>query len=259
MNAEAAVDAGHDVVAADEVGIPPDALRDELRMLDVVGLAFDDARYQHFGFRHLDRFEHGPLMGMAGVRRLELNRMRLRLPQDVDDVLKRHVAVVGTGIVAPAQMHPDLSGRNVHERPVERLDVQFHPIAKTGEVEVLELRVAPHRQVGAVHLQRHAGGGDRLVLVPHRLGNREHVVLVGPVILVAEEERGHSGRRRRQERARRAVCLHGGLQPLGILARRLHVSHADRRIARGPSSPGRPRYPGTRSCCPCRQTRSAGP
>src|SRR5207247_3632242 len=72
MNAEAAVDAGHDVVAADEVCIPLDALRNELRMLDVVGLTLDDAWYQHFAFRHLDRFEHGPLMGVARVRRLEL-------------------------------------------------------------------------------------------------------------------------------------------------------------------------------------------
>src|SRR5207245_6206696 len=141
MNAEAAVDAGHDVVAADEPGIPLDALRDELRMLDVVGLAFDDARYQHFAFRHLDRFEHGPLMGVARVRRLELDRMRLRLPHDINDVLKRHVAVVRTGIVAPAQMHPDLSSRNVHERAVECLAVAFHPLAKTGALEVLKLRV----------------------------------------------------------------------------------------------------------------------
>src|SRR5438094_8899923 len=102
MNAEAAVDAGHDVVTADEMRIPLDTLCDELRMLDVGGLAFDDAWYQHFAFRHLDRFKHGPLMGVARVRRLELNRMRLRLPHDINDVLKRHVAVVRTGIVAPA-------------------------------------------------------------------------------------------------------------------------------------------------------------
>src|SRR6266567_9509210 len=109
MNAEAAVDAGHDVVTADEVRVSLDALRDELRMLDVVGLAFDDAWYQHFAFRHLDRFKHGPLMGVTRVRRLELNRIRFRLPYNVHDVLKRHVAVVGTGIVAPAQVHPDPS------------------------------------------------------------------------------------------------------------------------------------------------------
>src|SRR5437016_12530833 len=67
MNAEAAVDAGHDVVAADEPGIPLDALRDELRMLDVVGLAFDDARYQHLALRHLDGFEQRPLVRVARV------------------------------------------------------------------------------------------------------------------------------------------------------------------------------------------------
>jgi hypothetical protein len=90
-------------------------------------------------------------------------------------------------------MHPDLSSRNVHERAVECLDVQFHALAKTGDVKVFELRVPSHRQVGAVDLQRHTGGGDRLVLVAHRLGNREDVVLMRPVIFVAEEEGGHSG------------------------------------------------------------------
>src|SRR6185295_19797653 len=104
MNAEAAVDAGHDVVAADELRIPLNALRDEIRMLDVVGLAFDDTRYQYLAVRHLDRLEHGPLVRVARVRRLELNRMRLGLPHDVDDVLQRHVVMVRTGIVAPAQM-----------------------------------------------------------------------------------------------------------------------------------------------------------
>src|SRR5438034_11240435 len=105
MNAEAAVDAGHDVVAADEVRIPLDALRDELRMLDVVGLAFDDARYQHFAFRHLHRFEDGPLMCVARIGRLELNRVRLGLPQTINEVLERHAVMVRTGIVAPAQSY----------------------------------------------------------------------------------------------------------------------------------------------------------
>ena len=162
-------------------------------MLDVVRLAFDDAGYQDFAVGHLDRLEHDPLVAVARVRRLELDRVRLRLPHHVDDVLERHVVVMRTGIIAPAEMHPDLLGRNVHERPVERFDIQLHALPKTGEVEVSELRVASHREVGTVDLQRHAGGGDRLVLVPHRLGNREHVVLVGLVVLVAEEERGHAG------------------------------------------------------------------
>ena len=90
-------------------------------------------------------------------------------------------------------MHPDVPGRNVHERPVERLDVQLHALAKASEVEVLELCMASHRQIRAVDLQRDAGGGDRLVLVAHGLGDREDVVLVRPVVLVAEEEGGHTG------------------------------------------------------------------
>src|SRR5205814_6987031 len=119
VNAEAAVDTGHDVVAADEPRIPLDALRDELGMLDVVGLAFDHARYQHLALRHFDRLEHHPLVAVARVRRLELDGVRLGLPHDVDDLLERHVVMVRTGIVAPAQVHPDLPGRNVHERSIE--------------------------------------------------------------------------------------------------------------------------------------------
>src|SRR6202040_1774936 len=64
VNAEAAVDAGHHVVPADELRVPLDALRDELRMLDVVGLAFDHAGYQNFAFGHLDRLEHDPLVAV---------------------------------------------------------------------------------------------------------------------------------------------------------------------------------------------------
>src|SRR5262245_60806893 len=43
VDREAAVDAGHDAIATDEVRIAADALRDELGMLDVVRLALDDA------------------------------------------------------------------------------------------------------------------------------------------------------------------------------------------------------------------------
>src|SRR6266511_539638 len=68
-------------------------------------------------------------------------RVRLRLPHEVDDVLKRHVPMVRTGIVAPAQMHADVSGGNVHQRPVERFDIQLQALSKTGEVEVSELSV----------------------------------------------------------------------------------------------------------------------
>ncbi len=202
-------------------------------MLDVARLAFDHARYQHFAFGHLDRLEHDPLVAVPGIRRLELDRVRLRLPHHVDDVLERNVVVVRPRIVAPAQVHADLLRGNVHERPVERFDVQLHALAKAGEVEISELRVPPHREVRAVDLQRDARGGDGLVLVPHRLGDREDVLFVRPVVVVLEEERGHARRGRGQKTAGRAVCFQRGLQPLGVDARRFHVAHADRPVASG--------------------------
>src|SRR5207244_165418 len=73
VNAEPAVDARADVLAADELRISLDALRDELRMLDVVRLAFDDAGYQHFAVGHLDRLEHDPLVAVVRMRRSELD------------------------------------------------------------------------------------------------------------------------------------------------------------------------------------------
>ena len=58
------------------------------------------------------------------------------------------------------------------------------------------LDVPAHGQVGAVDLQHEAGAGHRLVLVTHRLGDREQVLLVAAVVLVAEEERDDAGRGR---------------------------------------------------------------
>src|SRR4051812_44466635 len=62
VDAESAVHGGHEVVATDEVGVSADALRDELRMLDVVRLALDDARNQDLPVGNLDLFEHRPLV-----------------------------------------------------------------------------------------------------------------------------------------------------------------------------------------------------
>src|SRR4029453_9418201 len=64
VNAEAAVDAGHHVVAADELRISLETLRDELGMLDVVGLALDDAGDQHLALRRLDGLEQCPILSV---------------------------------------------------------------------------------------------------------------------------------------------------------------------------------------------------
>ena len=88
-------------------------------------------------------------------------------------------------------------------RVVERLDVQLRLLAPLGNGQVGVLDVAAHAEVGAVDLQHDAGLRDRLVLLAHRIGDREEVRLLGRVVLVAEEQRHDAGRRGGEERLRR--------------------------------------------------------
>ena len=68
---EAAVGAGDDVLAADQLGEPHDALGDQLGMLDDVGGVADDAGDQHRALRQLDVLPHLPLVLVARVGPLE--------------------------------------------------------------------------------------------------------------------------------------------------------------------------------------------
>jgi hypothetical protein len=103
--------------------------------------------------------------------------------------------------------------------------VQRHPLAEFGQIEVGELDVPAHRQVGTVDLQVDAGGRDRLIFVAQPLGDREQIFLVAPVIFVAEKQRRDARRGRAHERR---PALRRRLQPHGVAARRLHVLDADR-------------------------------
>ena len=74
--AEAAIDAGDDALAADDVGIAPDALRHEARMLDEVGGRIDDAGDQDLVVGNVDRLEILPFMLVARIGALEAERLR---------------------------------------------------------------------------------------------------------------------------------------------------------------------------------------
>ena len=225
VDAEAAVDAGHDVVAADEVGVALDALRDELRVLDVVRLALDDAGDQHLAFGHLDLLEQRPLVRMARIGGLEQDRVRLGLPDDVDDVGERHVAVVRAGVVAPAQVHAHLLGGDVTSAWLSASMCSAIVSRNPARSSSANWRVAAHREVGAIDLQHDAGLGDRLVLVAHRLGDGEHVVLVAGVVVVAEEEwRRRPAKRRSRTGPPASAPAHGLLQGDHVEVGRLPAS-----------------------------------
>ena len=102
-------------------------------------------------------------------------------------------------VVAPAQMHAKLLGRDVLGGVVQRLDVQRDALAEFLEVEVGVLDVPAHAEIGAVELQHEAGFGDGLVFVAHRVGDGVDVGLEILVVVVAEEQRHHAGRGRAHE------------------------------------------------------------
>jgi hypothetical protein len=68
------------------------------------------------------------------------------------------------------------------------------------ERPALEQRVPAQAEVGRVDLQHEARGDDRLVLGPHRLGERLEIGRVGGVVVVRLEQGDHPGRRRVHER-----------------------------------------------------------
>ena len=174
-------------LAPEQVRVAADPLRDQLGMLDVGRLRLDHARAQNLVLGQRVRLEIRELVRVARVGALEQHGLRPGAPDDVGDVAEVDVAGVRARVVAPAQVHPQPLGRDVAQCVVERGDVQADALAEVVEREVRELHVAAHRQVRAIDLQRNSRVGDRLVLVPQALGEREHVLLVVGVVPVREE------------------------------------------------------------------------
>src|SRR5579885_87738 len=79
---------------------------------------------------------------------------------------------------------------------VERLDVQRRLLAEFLHRKVRELDMPAHREVGAVDLEQKPGAMDRVVLGPHRVGDRRKIRLVAAVVLVREKQGDDSGRSR---------------------------------------------------------------
>src|SRR5215831_188981 len=92
--AESTITAAHHVLASDELRVAADPLRDELRMLDEVGLRLDDAWNQNLSFGQLHGLEQLPFVRVAGICRLDRNRARTCAKHDVDDVCKCDVTVM---------------------------------------------------------------------------------------------------------------------------------------------------------------------
>lgn len=91
---------------------------------------------------------------------------------------------MGAGVVASAKVHPELLGGDIPRRANESSDVRADPLAEFLGGNVLQLDMAAHREVGAVHLQRDPGRGDGLVFVAQAFGGDDNIFLVAGMILV---------------------------------------------------------------------------
>src|SRR5262245_48047757 len=118
---------------------------------------------------------HLPFVAVAGVRAAKRQRLRPSFEHDVDDVLQRHVLVVGTLGRGPANVHAHALGRDLSDRVVERLDVGGDHLAEFFEAQMGEYHVAAERQVGTVELQHQAGVHDGAVFARHHVGERVEI------------------------------------------------------------------------------------
>ncbi len=119
--------------------------------------------------------------------------------------------------------------------------MQLRLLAPFRQRKVGVLDVPSHTEVGAIHLQRDAGVGDRLVLVTHGFCDGEKVGFLGGVVLVAEEQRYHARRCGRQKSIDASTPGLRCLEMRDIACRCRGIFDLDRRVAGrclAPRSPG---------------------
>ena len=111
---EAAIGAGDNVFAADDLRVAHDAVGDDLRMLDDIGGMTDDAGNEQLSVRQLDVLPHAPFVLVADVTRFDRIGTGIDAKHQVDDVVERNVGGVRTVPAAPADVEADAVCRAGH-------------------------------------------------------------------------------------------------------------------------------------------------
>ncbi len=173
-------------------------------MLDEVGRRIQDARDEQLALGQFHLLEQLPLVVVTWVASFERDGAWARAEHDVDDVLERNVEVVRALVVAPAQVHAQLLGRDAGHGVVQCLHLLANLAAELlrGKADVRS-DVAAHGQVRAVQLEDEASAHDGFVLRLHSVGQGRQVGLVGGVVSVLQKVRDDTGRCRRHEGIRR--------------------------------------------------------
>ena len=164
-------------------------------MLDQIGRLGDRARDEQRAFRELDALPHAPLVLVARIGGLERVGAGADLQHDVHDVLQLHVVDARPHVDPVAGVEPDPLARQATERVVQRLHAHLGPPAALGHGRARVHDVVGH-EARIVDLHQEPGVDDRLVLLPHGVGDREQVFLVGlvvGVVLPSLDVRGRDG------------------------------------------------------------------
>ena len=198
---EPAVGAGDDVLPADQARVLADAVGDELGMLDVVGRVPEQPGQQDLPVVQRHVGPDPPLVLVPRVGHLEGVGARVDPQHDRHHVGQRDVVQPRAVVEPVAGVQPDPVLRDAAQRVVERVHVLLRPAAAVGRVAAAVVG-QDLDQPRVVHLQQEARLDDGQVLLPHGLGHRGQVVLLGGVVVVAAEAAGTG---RRQERLDRGL------------------------------------------------------
>ena len=178
-------------------------------------------------------------MGVAGVRGLEGDRLRLRLHHHVVDGAELDVADVRPLVVAPAEVEPCRLGGDGRERVVERLHLGGG-VGDEGLLALVRIHGVPaHGEIGAIELDHEARRVDRLVLGPHDGGQRLQIGVLARVVPVGLEQRDHARRGRVHEALDRACAFQRRAHVGDVLLQRGFVLDADLAGAHGALELGR--------------------
>ncbi len=121
-------------------------------MLDEIGQAVDHPGDQDLVIGERQLFEDAVLVSVARIGEGQEEAADIGLLDDRQDVGERHVAIVRTLVIAPADMQAHLVARDVLERLVDRRDDALDKAEKVAERPVLVGQMPFERQIGAIEL-----------------------------------------------------------------------------------------------------------
>src|SRR5579859_7645922 len=139
-------------------------------------------------------------MRVAGIGKRQYQRADIHAPDQGQDRLQRHVAVVRSLIIAPADVHANPFAWNVAQTIVDGGDHAFDKAQEIAERPVLKRDVMLERQIRAIELEQKTLVCNRFIFDLKRAADRSEVGVLGVVMLVLDRRYHDAGGGGGQER-----------------------------------------------------------